>query len=52
MAKASFFLPSTYNCAGFPKIKNPVNAAENTNRSNIVMGTRIIFALPNFIREP
>ena len=50
--KASFFFPSIYICAGLPNIKNPVIAADITKSKSRVIGTRIIFDLPIFTREP
>ena len=45
-------MPSTYSCAGLPKIKKPVIAAENTKSKSRVIGTSMVFALPTFIRLP
>lgn len=50
--RASLFLPSTYICAGFPKIKNPVKAAEKTSSNSKAIGTRAVFVRPSFIIEP
>jgi hypothetical protein len=49
---ASFFLPSTYICAGFPINKNPVSEAEKTNKNNKAIGARKAFDLPIFSIEP
>jgi Transglycosylase len=49
---ASFFFPSTYNCAGLPKIKKPVTAAESTKRRRSAIGTKMVFVLPILTRVP
>jgi len=43
---AFLFLPSKYHITGFPKIKNPVNAAEKTKSMSIAIGIKIISSSP------
>jgi len=49
---ASFFFPSIYIRAGFPKIKNPVIEADITRSKSSTIGARKAFVFPIFIEFP